>query len=272
MKKNAIRLPEFKVLASPYMCSNGKLNWGIGETTDFSMLHHINEDFDGLNRETDGNHKNRVHKSIMKHGDSLSVKVCIYKGKAYRVDGNNRGESMDDGSGSPIRFSFRFVETLDELIQIMIDHNDKAKNWGTTQYVRTHATNGSKAYKVIMDVVKAQRLNVTIATAVVGNVSLTLAKKYIRSGKMEMDSRKFAMERANAVKVFLTKYDEYPNMEQRICEGLLTFVGSIGWNEFFIIKNNLAKEAKELTRNGYMVGKTKASDFEDLFKKALSRI
>jgi hypothetical protein len=271
-KKVANSLPTFKVLAPPFLCANGKLNWGIGETTDYSIFRHINEDYDGLNRKTTKSHKDKVNKSIMKNGDSLSVKVCVYEGIPYPIDGNNRGESMDDGTGSPIRFSFRYVDTLEELMENTIDHNDKARNWGTGQYVSTHATMGSKTYKTIQEVVKKQGLNITIAAAIVGNTSVTLAKKYIRSGDMVMDNAKFARERAQNVKIFLTKYNEYPNLEQRVCEGLISFIGSIGWNDFFYIKIKLAEISRQLTLKGYMVGKTNASDFEDLFKKAYMAI
>ncbi len=261
-------LSEIKVLAAPEMCSNGKLNWGIAETKNFNILRHINVDYNGLNRRTTRAHKRKVNKSIMEHGDSLSVKVCFYQGVPYRVDGNNRGESMDDGTGAPIRFSFRYVDTLEELIKIIIDHNDKARNWGTGQYISTHATYGSKTYKAIQNVMEKQGLNATIAAAIVGNTSVTLAKKYIRSGGMVMDNEKSAKERAQNVKIFLTKYKEYENLEQRVCEGLISFIGSIGWDEFFNIKIKLAEISRQLTLNGYMVGKTNAADFEDLFKKA----
>lgn len=277
-KKVANELPVFKVLAPEVRCANGKLNWGIGETTNFSILRHINDDFKGLNRETTKAHKRKVHESIMKNGDSLSVKVVIYDGKLYRVDGNNRGEAMNDGSGAPIRFSFRYVETLDELIEIMIDHNDKAKNWGTDQYVSTHATNGSDTYKTIQRVVKAQRLNTTIAAAIVGNTSVKLAKEYIRNGKMVMDNRTLAMGRAQDVKDFFDMFVDGKELKkapldyQRMGEGLIAFIGSISWNMFHDIKRPLAIKLREETLKGYLIGKKGSTEFEEALIQCWKKI
>jgi hypothetical protein len=264
-------LPEFTVIIRPTTWK-GLLYWGIGQTDDIRNLTHVNEDFKGLNRDAVQPHKGVVGKAIMKNGFAGGIAVVIYKNKLYRIDGNHRAEYLGD-SKYPIRFSYRYVETFEELVSIMIEFNDSAKNWKLERYISTYASTGSEAYTLIQKLSKEQGITPSCTAALIANVPIGTAKTQIRRGTLKLNgSNDAATERVTQAALFLEAFGQ---KDQRSAEGFIRFIRTIPFVEFIAISKKLAKRAYKLRHEeNFFISKgtADAKDFDELFTEAYRTI
>lgn len=276
MKKNSVSIksvkmvdgiPQFTVIIRPTTVK-GLLYWGIGQTDDIRNLKHVNEDFKGLNRDAVQPHKGVVGKAIMKNGFAGGIAVVIYKNKLYRVDGNHRAEYLGDCK-YPIRFSYRYVETFEELVSIMIEFNDSAKNWKLERYISTYASTGSEAYTLVQTLSKGHGITPSCTAALIANVPIGTAKTQIRRGVLKVNGSKgSATERVKEAAIFL---DQFGQKDQRSAEGFIRFIRTIPFAEFTAISENLASRAYNLRhKENFFISKgtADAKDFDELFTEA----
>lgn len=284
MKKNKIKatdlkkvltfkgtdIPYFDVIIPEATSKSGLLMWGIGETTDISILTHLNKDYKGVNREVKQPHKGVVGDAMLQNGYACGIAVCIYNGKLYRVDGNHRADFLAE-NGHPIRFAYRKCDNLQELVDIMIGFNNSAKNWGINDYISTHATIGSEAYVILQEQIKTHKLTPSVTASLVANISIGLAKKQIRNGELVCDNKDAAAKRVQEVRSFL---NEIGHIDQRSGEGLLYFLGTISFMEFKAIKSKLATEVIRLIKKGSLISKgtPSARDYERVYVNAYQNI
>jgi hypothetical protein len=264
------QIPYFDVIIPESISDSGLHLWGIGETKDIGILTHLNDDYKGVNRDVKHPHKGVVGNTILKNGYACGIAVCIYNNKLYGADGNHRAYSLAD-NGHPIRFAYRKCETLQELVDIMIGFNNSAKNWGINDYISTHATMGSEAYVILQKQIIAHKLTSSVTASLVGNISIGLAKKQIRSGELICDNEKAATDRIVFFKRFL---NDIGYLDQRPAEGLLYFLGSISFMEFKAISGKLGAEALRLIDKGALIGKgtPNARAYEKVFNDAYRNI
>lgn len=260
-------IPQFSVIVRPTTVKD-LLYWGIGQTDDIRNLTHVNEDFKGLNRDAIQPHKGVVGKAIMKNGFAGGIAVVIYNNKLYRVDGNHRAEYLGDAK-YPIRFSYRYVETFEELVNIMIEFNDSAKNWKLERYISTYASTGSKAYILTEKLSKSYGITPSCTAALIADVLIETAKKQIRRGVLKVyDSKDIATEKVREVSLFL---EAFMDKGQRATEGVIVFFKTIPFAEFMTISKKLAKRAYELRhKENYFASKgmPTTKDFYELFGEA----
>ena len=256
-------IPYFDVVANPITTNDGFHLWGIGETTDITILKHLNKDYEGVNRKVAQPHKGVVGKAMLENGYACGIAVCIYNNTLYRVDGNHRAEFLSD-NGYPIRFAYRHVESFEQLVKIMIDFNDSAKNWGVKQYINTYASTGSKAYILLQEMGTKHGLTPTTTASLIANVSIALAKRQIRMGELTYENKDAAINRVLMVSSFLERFGQ---KDQRPTEGLLLFINSIDWNEFRNTRKAMVERAIYLVSKGALIGKgtPNARDYEKLF-------
>jgi hypothetical protein len=253
----------FDVIAKPVTTDDNFHLWGIGETKDINILKHLNDEYNGVNRKVAQPHKGVVGKAMLDNGYAGGISVCIHNNTLYRVDGNHRAEFLSD-NGYPIRFAYRHVESFEQLVKIMIDFNDSAKNWGVKQYINTYASTGSKAYTLLQEMGTKHGLTPTTTASLIGNVSITLAKRQIRMGELTYENKEAAISRVLMVSSFLERFGQ---KDQRPTEGLMLFINSIDWNEFRSTRKAMVERAIYLVSKGYLIGKgtPNARDYERLF-------
>ena len=263
-------IPYFDVIAKPLAIDDNFLMWGIGETKDINILTHLNKDYTGVNRKVAQPHKSVVGRAISENGYAGGISVCIFNNKLYPVDGNHRAEDLSD-NGYPIRFAYRHVESFEQLVKIMIDFNDSAKNWGVKQYINTYASTGSKAYILLQEMGTKHGLTPTTTASLIANVSIALAKRQIRTGELTYENKDAAMSRVLMVSSFLERFGQ---KDQRPTEGLLLFINSIDWNEFRNTRKAMVERAIHLVSKGALIGKgtPNARDYEKLFIDAYKTI
>lgn len=263
-------IPYFDVIVPEIKSDSGLLLWGIGETKNIGILTHLNDDYKGVNREVKHPHKGVVGNTMLENGYACGIAVCIYDNKLYRVDGNHRADFLAE-NGHVIRFAYRKCETLQELVNIMIGFNNSAKNWGINDYISTHATMGSEAYVILQKQITAHKLTPSVTASLVGNISIGLAKKQIRSGELICDNEKSAGDRVVFFKRFLNSIGY---LDQRPAEGLLYFLGSISFTEFKAISKKLGAETLRLIEKGALIGKgtPNARAYEKVFNDAYRNI
>jgi hypothetical protein len=267
-KKKVIKgtdIPFFNVIV-PMSTNNGLTYWGIGETTDISILKHLNEGCDGVNRKVAQPHKGDLGKVIRENGFAGGIAVCILDGVLWRVDGNHRAEELADNN-CIIRFSFRTVSSFNELIRIMIGFNDSAKNWGLTQYIKTYESTGNESYALLTQQKTTHGLTTTITASLISNTPLSEVKRHLRLGTFKMDKREAAVQRVLYVRNFLDKFGQ---SDQRPAEGLLLLLSVISFSEFKSIYVKLAERAKALRKAGFMLAQktSGAKEFYELFNEA----
>jgi hypothetical protein len=260
-------IPHFDVILRPEETTSGLLLWGIGQTSDITILTHLNDEQNGVNRKVKQPHKSVVGNTMMQNGYACGIAVCIFNGKLYRVDGNHRAEFLAD-NGHLIRFSFRYVTTFQELVNVMIGFNNSAKNWGIDDYINTHSSMGIKSYILLKEQMAMHKLTSSVTASLIANASIGLVKKQIRTGELTFDNETNAKSRVLLAKNFL---DAINNTDQRAGEGLLYFLGAINFIEFKSIKKEFVEVTLEVIKQGGLISKNdvpSARDFERVFHSA----
>lgn len=263
------KVPYFDVIVPPSKLKDNLLCWGIGETNDLNILTKLNDDFKGVNREVGANHKDEVGAAIMGNGYAYGVCVCIYSGKLYRVDGNHRAEWLSE-NGYPIRFSFRHVDSFEELVGIVIGFNNSAKNWGLGQFVDTYISMDLAPYKLLKEMVTSHGLTNTAAAALIAGKTVSEIKKDLRAGLLTCNDNKAAKERVIEVKLFMINFGV---IDQRPAEAIISLIQKIGYTTFRTMRSKLAKHAAYLHgEKNFLVGRSKgtpgAKQYLELFEYA----
>ena len=272
-KASNIYEPKAESIMSPIL--DGELNvveWGYAFTNDGSILKHINEIAPNLNRAVSVKHKDRMAQSIRKIGMSGGIAVVIYKGVYYIVDGNHRAAAKTD-LGLPIYFRYRNVDTLDELIECVIQHNASAKNWVNDVYINTFSGLGRKPYIITKEFVIKYGFTPSTTVAIIGKISVMLAKVRIKDGLLNIESRAVAQDRIDIVNKFILRFGM--GKGQRLVEGLIQAMNNIGYESLRANINRIADKAKELyTEEGYLkpIASPTQKDWESLFLIANRKI
>ena len=258
-------IPFFNVI-TPMSKNNGLIYWGIGETSDISILKHLNEACIGVNRKVAQPHKGELGKVIRENGFAGGIAACILDGVIWRVDGNHRAEELADNN-CIIRFSFRTVSSFSELIRIMIGFNDSAKNWGLNQYIKTYESTGIESYALLSQQKTVHGLTTTITASLISNTPLSEVKRHLRLGTFKMDKKEAATQRVLYVRNFLDKFGQ---SDQRPAEGLLLLLSTIGFSTFKAVYIKLAERAIALRKEGFMLTQktSGAKEFYELFNEA----
>jgi len=261
--KNAQKKDNGLTLVRPYMESintNGDLvqfhpqyatnNYGI-------LLEHP------MNRESDNNHVSEVGEAIASNGWLGDIQVALLDGKYYYIDGTHRAKWLKQ-KGHTIVFTLKIVKSEEELLNLMIAANNVNKTWSLTRYVEANAKRGKESYIELLKVITSDNTYMppACAAAVLGTVSVALAKTTIKKGTYYIPNIKEGNRTFDLIDTFLKNANQGTN--SRTIEGLLQFIGNIGLPVFRSIHKEYAI-AVDNYRKSVPMSKTGAKDFEKMF-------
>lgn len=255
----------FKVLVQPKIV-NDVLVLGVGETDDPTLLKHLNDLKNRLNRLPKKRHVRKLIDSMKKHGIADGVVVLIYQGVAYIIDGNHRAEAAFELVGF-VRFNFAYVDSADEVSEFTIDLNNIVERWNNETYSGNFVARDKYAYSLIEKYDKKPLPKMVIAS-IVGNLSISGAKKQYKLGTITIDKKDIPRikKQLSLFTNFMAIYNVY-GWGSRVCEGLLLFIKDIGWDEFELMYKDIAKAALTFQGNNLIgvITNTSKFQFEKLF-------
>lgn len=259
----------FKVLLQPRII-NGVLFYGLGETADITTIKHLNdmssEGDKKYNREAIKKHLEKIYQSIVEFGFSGGIVVVIYQGVPYFVDGYHRALALYEQT-KLIVFQFIYMDSFNDMMDFTIRLNTTAKNWQADTFFGNFMAREKYPYKLI-DKHRNKPLPKTIITALVSNLSVPTSKRIWKEGTIEIGEKIPVIEKRISLMIkFLTIYNTY-KFTLRVSEGLLKFIETIGWDEFEMVYETIAKKSLNFTGNNVIgvITNTRASQFEHLFK------
>ena len=244
----------FEIIKRPERINDEVLYWGIGRTTDYSLISDLHTDFPELNRVVNRSRAiNKLLPAIIACGFVGGISVVIYNGKLYCVDGNHRLFVLMQ-QGLPIVFNYRFVDTFEELHNAIILLNNTSINWFGNQFTKSYKSTKNDTYIYLDAATKRFSITRTWCAALIGNLRHVDAKKAIKDGTLKTSNYKASLVQMQLIDQFVVSYKP-KNGISRLLDALIPFAQQIGFTEFKRILPKLIFECnKERTSDQTAAG------------------